>query len=120
MNDELIQLYRDYNVAMAADDVERLSQLLAPTFTLTHMTGFKQPRQDWLNEIAAGTMTYFSSTEDHVDVKQTADGATIVGQNRVVASIHGSRQTEWPLQTQMQVTKSNNQWQIMNAVVTTY
>jgi len=43
---ELVTLYRNYNLAMAADNVDQLDQLLAPQFTLTHMTGYVQPRAE--------------------------------------------------------------------------
>jgi len=46
MKNELIELYRNYNRAMVAADVELLDQLLAPQFTLTHMTGYVQPRAE--------------------------------------------------------------------------
>lgn len=120
MNDEILQVYRDYNRAMAADDVTALASLLAPDFTLTHMTGYVQPRAEWLQEISAGTMHYFSSVEDHVRMTSTTTGWQVVGQNRVVASIHGSRQTEWPLNTVLRLEKVAGHWQIQSAVVTTY
>ncbi|MCH5465529.1 nuclear transport factor 2 family protein [Levilactobacillus tujiorum] len=120
MNDEILNLYRAFNTAMAADDTVTLDQLLAPTFTLTHMTGYVQPRAEWLREIQQGTMRYFSSVEDRVTMKETATDWQVTGQNRVVASIHGSRQHEWPLNTVMTVSKVEGKWQIAAAVVTTY
>lgn len=120
MDSEILQLYRDYNTAMAADDVAALDQLLAPDFTLTHMTGYIQPRQEWLGELRRGTMHYDSSVEDHVEMSETADGWQVTGQNRVVASIHGSQRHEWPLNTVLTVQRQADQWRIMRAVVTTY
>ncbi|WP_407888857.1 nuclear transport factor 2 family protein [Levilactobacillus sp. N40-8-2] len=120
MNEEILKLYRTYNVAMAADDTVALNRLLAPDFTLTHMTGYVQPRAEWLGELQRGTMRYFSSVEDHVDVTVTANGWRVVGQNRVVATIHGSSKNEWPLNTDMTVQRRNGTLQIMAAVVTTY
>lgn len=120
MNEEILNLYRAYNVAMAADDTVALDRLLAPGFTLTHMTGYVQPRAEWLGELQQGTMRYFSSAEDHVVVTAIGDGWRVVGQNRVVASIHGSGKNEWPLNTDMTVQRVAGELQIMGAVVTTY
>jgi len=120
MNDDILNLYRTFNIAMAANDIVALDQLLAPTFTLTHMTGYVQPRREWLHEIQQGTMHYFSSVEDHVTMIATATGWQVTGQNRVVASIHGSRQHEWPLNTVMTVEQVAGSWQVAAAVVTTY
>lgn len=113
MNEEILSLYRAYNVAMAADDTTALDRLLAPDFTLTHMTGYVQPRAEWLGELQRGTMRYFSSAEDHVAVTATDDGWRVVRQNRVVASIHGSGKYEWPLNTDMMVQRINGDLQIM-------
>lgn len=120
MNTEILQLYRDYNVAMAADDTVALDHLLGPDFTLTHMTGVVQPRAEWLAELEQGTMHYFSSVEDHVTMQSTATGWQITGQNRVVASIHGGGKYEWPLNMVMAVAQIDGRWQILSAVVTTY
>ncbi|WP_407888583.1 nuclear transport factor 2 family protein [Levilactobacillus sp. N40-8-2] len=120
MDEELRKLYRDYNTVMAADDTVRLDKLLAPDFTLTHMTGYVQPKGEWLQELGQGTMHYYSSVEDHVSLRETSRGWHIIGQSRVVASIHGSAKSEWPLNTDLYVQRVNGQWQIMSAVVTTY
>lgn len=120
MKNELITLYRNYNVAMAADDVDQLDQLLAPQFTLTHMTGYVQPRAEWLAEIKAGQMAYFDSKEDQIAVVKTSNGWQLTGQSRVTASIHGSARHVWPLQTVMSIERIAGRLQIMTAVVTTY
>lgn len=65
-------------------------------------------------------MHYFSSMEDHVAVTSEAGGWHIIGQNRVVGSIHGSDRHEWFLTTDMTVQRINGDLKIMEAVVTTY
>lgn len=120
MKNELITLYRNYNAAMAADEVDQLDQLLAPQFTLTHMTGYVQPRAEWLAEIKAGQMAYFDSKEDQIEVVKTTDGWQLTGQSRVTASIHGSARHVWPLQTVMLIGRLTGRLQIKAAVVTTY
>ncbi|CAJ1228110.1 nuclear transport factor 2 family protein [Lactiplantibacillus xiangfangensis] len=120
MENELIKVYRNYNMALAADDVEQLDQLLAPQFTLTHMTGYVQPRAEWLGEIKQGQMAYFDSQEEHVTVDKLSDGWQVTGENRVTASIHGSTRHAWPLKTVMSIQRLAGQLQITAAVVTTY
>ncbi|WP_158727537.1 nuclear transport factor 2 family protein [Levilactobacillus enshiensis] len=108
------------NEAMAADDAVALDHLLAPEFTLTHMTGYVQPRAEWLRELRLGTMHYFSAVEDHVEMVATATGWHIVGQNRVTASIHGGGKHVWPLNTVLVVERLDGRWQIMSVVATMY
>ncbi|MFC6202156.1 nuclear transport factor 2 family protein [Lactiplantibacillus nangangensis] len=120
MKNELITLYRNYNLAMAADNVDQLDQLLAPQFTLTHMTGYVQPRAEWLGEIKTGQMAYFDSQEDQIEVVKVGDGWRLTGQSRVTASIHGSARHAWPLRTVMSIQRLAGRLQIMTAIVTTY
>lgn len=120
MKNELIELYRNYNRAMVAADVELLDQLLAPQFTLTHMTGYVQPRAEWLTEIKQGQMAYFDSQADQSIVEETSTGWQVTGQSRVTASIHGSARHVWPLKTVLPIQRVAGQLQIMPAVVTTY
>ena len=118
---DVLTLYRQYNVAMAARDTATLDQLLAPDFTLTHMTGYQQPRAEWLAQIGDGTMGYVASKEHHVTVTGMADQTwRVVGQNFVTAAVYGGATQDWPLNTDMQVAMSNGQLQILSAVVTTF
>jgi hypothetical protein len=56
-------------------DAEALGEQLAQGFTLTHMTGYLQTRQEWLAQVASGEMTYHSIDDDvAVDVRD-ADSA---------------------------------------------
>ena len=121
MENSLIDLYRQFNIAMAADDVAALDKLLAPAFTLTHMTGYVQPRSEWLAQVANGQMHYFSSVEDQVKVEPVAAMQwQITGQNRVTAEINGGARQGWPLKTVMLIEQIAGKLQIVQAVVTTY
>jgi len=115
-----IEQYRQFNVAMAADDVRTLDQLLASTFTLTHMTGYVQPRASWLSEVGDGQMHYFSSREETVTATAVGDDWQVTGRNRVLASIHGGGKHEWGLNTVMMVGLVDGQLQVLSAVVTSY
>lgn len=121
MKNDPITLYRNFNVAMAADDVTALDKLLAPVFTLTHMTGYVQPRAEWLAQVADGQMHYFSSVEDEVKVESvTATEWQVTGQNRVTAEINGGTRQVWPLKTVMLIEQVAGKLQIKQAIVTTY
>lgn len=44
--------------AMVSSDVAPLDGILAEDYTLTHMTGYVQPKAEWLEAIRAGEMRY--------------------------------------------------------------
>lgn len=84
----VVEIYRAENRAMVERDQATLERILAETMTLTHMTGYVQPRQEWIAQIMDGKMKYYSSTEERVfDVVVEGDQASLVGQNRVKASV---------------------------------
>lgn len=119
--DQIIDLYRKENTAMVDKDLVTLNQILAPSMVLHHMTGTKQTKQEWIDQIQNGEMKYFSSHEDAVkDVQIDGNHASLVGQNRVKASVWGSAVNTWPLQMKMEYSKVNGQWLITNQVASTY
>ncbi|MFC6180626.1 nuclear transport factor 2 family protein [Lactiplantibacillus daowaiensis] len=118
---DVVALYRTYNRAMAARDTSTLNQILAPSFTLTHMTGYRQARADWLAQIEDGTMGYQASKEKQVNVERVDDTHWhLIGQSLVTAAVYGGATQDWPLTSDMQVVELNQQLQILNVVVTTY
>lgn len=81
--------------AMTAGDTRALSALLLDDFTLTHMTGYRQPKTEWLRQMDEGLFVYH-----HIDIRSlTIDGAREQLSARLLtnASIYGSRAT-WRLQ----------------------
>lgn len=56
---QLIDLYREMNAEMVAANVGALDKMLTPDYTLTHMTGYKQSRAEWLAQVKNGEMRYF-------------------------------------------------------------
>lgn len=119
--DEIISLYRQENEAMVAKDVVTLNQILAPSMKLQHMTGYVQPKMEWIDQIQNGEMKYFSSIEENItDIKIDSDRASLVGQNRVKASVWGGGVATWPLQMKMEFAKDNGKWIITNQVASTY
>lgn len=118
---QIIALYRQENKAMVAKDVLTLNKILAEGMTLTHMTGLVQPKLKWIDQIQNGDMKYYSSQEDKISqIKIEGDQASLVGQNRVEASVWGSSITTWRLQMKMYFKKTNGHWLIDHQVASTY
>jgi hypothetical protein len=85
---QLITAYRQMQRFMVAADTRSLKPLQADGFTLVHITGYVQPRDEWPSHIDNGRMRYFSSQEDEVRAIQVeGQRATLRGRNRVNASI---------------------------------
>ena len=117
----IIELYRQENQAMVDKDIVKLNEILAPSMELRHMTGYQQPKLEWIDQIQNGEMKYFSSVEENIeDVKIDGNSASLVGQNKVKASVWGSGVATWPLQMKMEFTKNNGKWSIANQYASMY
>lgn len=117
----IIELYRQENQAMVDKDIVKLNEILAPSMELRHITGYQQPKLEWIDQIQNGEMKYFSSVEENIeDVKIDGNSASLVGQNKVKASVWGSGVATWPLQMKMEFTKNNGKWIIANQYASMY
>lgn len=112
-------LYSRMHRAMVASDTRLLASMLTDDFHLVHMTGYDQPRAEWLAHIESGQMRYHSSVEEDVVVKVDGNKATVRGRNRVNANIWGTGGT-WPLQLDIDLSLHDGQWLMSAARATTY
>jgi hypothetical protein len=60
--------YEAQRRAMVAGDADALGALLADGFTLTHMTGYRQPKAEWLADVRSGEMTYHAMDDVQVTI----------------------------------------------------
>lgn len=117
----IIRLYRLENQAMVKKDIAILNKILAPTMQLQHMTGYVQPKLEWIDQIQNGEMKYYSSLEDNIkNIKIDGNKASLIGQNQVKASVWGSEIGTWRLQMKISFAKNNGQWLIINQIASTY
>ncbi len=116
---EILARYRAQLTAMTGGDVSALDVLLADEFTLTHITGYMQPKIEWLAEMSAGQFRYHRIDERGVDVDIDAAGGAgrLVGRFVVDATVYGSRAT-WRLQLDQTYGQRGGAWRAMRSVAT--
>ncbi|GAA2495472.1 nuclear transport factor 2 family protein [Terrabacter carboxydivorans] len=95
--------------SMVAGDAPALAEQLTENFTLTHMTGYEQPRRDWLTQVPSGEMAYHRITDVAVTVGGDATDPVLTARTRTDATIWGGRGT-WPLQLEIHFTHDTGQW----------
>ena len=121
MNDEaaVLATVRQLAQLMIARDTASMNTILDDHYTLTHMTGYVQPKSEWFGEVEKESMKYYSAEEvDHV-VKVNGNRAEVIIKNRVDARIWGNRNT-WRLQQKMKLEKRDGKWIILQSVVSTF
>jgi hypothetical protein len=116
---ELVKAYRDMYRGMIDQDTNLLGELLDDAYVLTHMTGYRQSRYEWLEQVDSGQMRYHSSQEQNVAVQLHGESAVVVGRNVVEATIWGSHGT-WPQQLTTDYQRHDGRWIAMSTVATTF
>lgn len=117
--ERIVGAYREMYRAMLDARTERLDALLDEHFSLTHMTGYRQPRREWLAAITSGEMRYHAAKEQSVTVEVTGDTAELLGRSVVTATIYGMRGT-WNLQLTIDYARKQGSWIALRTVATTY
>ena len=83
--------------AMVAGDTKAIDALLTDDCVLTHMTGYPQPKIEWLGDIATGSMRYHAHEVVSVQTDTIAGFPVVRGRTRTTATLWGGRGT-WNLQ----------------------
>lgn len=117
--DEILALIRHFTQWMIDRNIAEMDKVIDTDFSLTHITGYVQPKNEWFAEIEKESMKYYSYKEVKTSVEVKGDKAVFTGQNLLDARIWGSRNT-WRLQQTMQLEKRNGKWIILKSVAKTF
>ena len=116
---QVLEAYRAMYRGMLERDTQLLDGLLDDEYTLTHLTGYVQPKKEWLEQIESGEMQYYSSQERDQSVDVIGDTSVLVGKNVVDATIWGSRGT-WNLQLTTTYERRDGEWIALKTVASTF
>ena len=97
-----------------------LSALHHDSFVLTHMTGMRQGKKEYINAIATGTLNYYEATHEDIDISVDGDRATLVGRSKVTAAVFGGGRHTWPLKLHFTLLKENGRWLFASSTASTY
>jgi hypothetical protein len=104
---------------MTDGDTAALDAALDDGFTLTHMTGYVQPKAEWLAEMRAGQFVYHDAKERSTTVEVDGESARLVGRIITDATVYGTR-ASWRLQLTMEYARRNDTWAALRSVATTW
>lgn len=118
---EMLRLLDDYHAAMVAARSDILESLVDGEFTLTHITGYVQPKAEWLSVVRSGDFDYHSIQVDApaLTVEETSNTAVIKGRGVFNATISGLT-APWRLQFTLEFTREKGQWRLMHAKYGSY
>jgi hypothetical protein len=116
---QVLEVTRRLTQLMIKKGTKAMSKILDQSFTLTHITGYIQPRSEWFADIDTERMKYYSAEEVDHSINVNGDTAEFIQRNLLDARIWGSRHT-WRLQQKMRLEKRCGEWIILNSIATTF
>ncbi len=106
--------------AMINKDEAELDRLHDDSFVLIHMTGIHQGKRDYIRSIMGGTLNYYSSEKESLDIFLNGDNAKVVGRSRVTAAVFGGGKHTWRLELTFDLKKIDEGWKFYRASASTY
>lgn len=97
------------NDAMVKKDIETLYKILDDDYILVHMTGYRQSKQEWLEQIENEEMKYYKTMPHKTIIKIDGNTAVFISDTKVDARIYGFRNT-WGMKTEMNLVKRGDSW----------
>jgi ketosteroid isomerase-like protein len=115
----IVESFRAQCAAMVDGDTAALGELLDDEFTLTHLTGYVQPKTEWLQQMDEGQLEYHGIDGREVSVRVDGDSAVLVSTAVVPATVYGSY-APWRLRFTMDFIRRDTGWFATRSVVTTW
>src|SRR5438094_738638 len=94
---------------MVAGEINALDELVAHDYTARHITGYAQPRAEWLTQMRDRQFIYHHIDLQSLDVGLDEGVASVVSRAFVSVTIGGSN-GRWALRTTMQLQRRSGCW----------
>ena len=122
MNDKdiITNLYHEMYSAMIRKDSHFLAEILDDGFALVHMTGMRQPKNEYIAAISEGVLNYYTEETENVIISVNENTAKLTGQSRVSAAVFGGGIHTWRLQLDISLVKKADKWLMTHAEASTY
>jgi hypothetical protein len=116
-----MRVLRAYHSAMLDARTDDLEAILDRHFSLAHITGYVQPKDEWFDVIRSGQFDYHTITVHEEAISMTVSGKTAIigGRGLFDATINGMRRP-WRLQFTMRFARDAAGWRILEARYTTF
>ena len=110
--EEVLERFKEFQLAMIEKNFDALDEILDDDYTLTHMSGKTQTKQEYIDEIMDGTLNYYKSTIHCPQIKIIEETKAIFNADVTLdAKVYGIKGT-WTLHSQQTMEKVNNKWYI--------
>lgn len=114
---QILDAYHDMLHAMLEGRTAELDELLDDQYSLTHITGDRQSKWDWLAAIGSGRIRYHGVQEKSVAIDVAGSKAVLTGSVVLSGTVYGEAGT-WDLQLIADYSRINRKWIAKRTVAT--
>jgi hypothetical protein len=114
---KILVVYLQIDEAMVNKDTKRLEQILDDNYVLEHMTGYHQPKGEWLQQIDNEQMKYYKTMPQKTTITIDGNTAILICDTKIDARIYGFRNL-WSMKMEMHFERRGENWCPINAIVT--
>ena len=108
--EEVLERFKEFQKAMIEKDYSKLNEIIHDNYTLTHMSGKTQTKQEYIDEIMDGTLNYYKSTINNPIISTEKDEKAVLKADVTLdAKVYGIKGT-WTLHSQQSMKKINDKW----------
>ena len=105
---EVLERFEEFLEAIIEKDDEKLDVIMDDNYILTHMSGKRQTKAEYINEIMDGTLNYYKSKIIHPQVSILEENhAKLIADVELDAKVYGIKGT-WTLNTNVSMKKIEN------------
>ncbi|WP_296807878.1 nuclear transport factor 2 family protein [uncultured Methanobrevibacter sp.] len=106
---EVLNRFVEFQKAMIEKDSEKLNELMQDNYTLTHMSGKTQTKEEYIDEIMDGTLNYYKSIIDNPTITIGDHKAVLKADVTLDAKVYSIKGT-WTLHSEQTMEKVNGKW----------
>ncbi|WP_407413751.1 nuclear transport factor 2 family protein [Methanobrevibacter sp.] len=107
---EVLDCFVEYQQALIDKNDVKLNELMDKDYVLTHMSGKKQTKEEFIGEVMDGTLNYFKSEIHDPNILFDDDeNATLISDVTLGARVYGV-ESKWTINTVMDFKKINGRW----------
>ena len=108
--EEVLERFIEFQYAMIEKDLEKLNEILDDSYTLRHMSGKTQTKQEYIDEIMDGTLNYYKSTINNpIIIICEKDKAILKADVTLDAKVYGIKGI-WTLHSKQTLERINDEW----------
>lgn len=110
---EIINRFMEFQQALIDKD-EKLNEIIDDNYELVHMSGKRQSKSEFIEEVMDGTLNYFKSEiEEPTILWDDENNASFIGDVTLTAKVYGI-EGKWTLNTVVNFIKVDDIWYIGN------